>query len=210
MLADPSWAFRQYDHQLFRNTVVAPGADAAVLRLSAPGVRAPSGAADRAMRFPPTAIRAGAVSNRVRGLAWWWRSPPSTSPVQVRDRVALVNCLNFGNPEHPAVMWQLSEAIDGIAEACGALGIPVVGGNVSLYNESNGNRYRPDAGGRHARIDRQARSGGPHPLVQRRGPGAPVGRHLSHRVRAGQPSAVATRAVSSRRSTWRCIRACSP
>ena len=52
--------------------------------------------------------------------------------------VALVNCLNFGNPEHPAVMWQLSEAIDGMAAACDALTIPVIGGNVSLYNESRG------------------------------------------------------------------------
>src|SRR5579875_2251592 len=52
--------------------------------------------------------------------------------------IAVVNCCNFGNPEHPEVMWQLSEAIDGMAEACTALGLPVVGGNVSLYNESGG------------------------------------------------------------------------
>ena len=52
--------------------------------------------------------------------------------------LALVNCLNFGNPEHPEVMWQLSEAIDGMGEACREFGIPVVGGNVSLYNESLG------------------------------------------------------------------------
>ncbi|GAC1383417.1 MAG: hypothetical protein NVSMB4_11380 [Acidimicrobiales bacterium] len=52
--------------------------------------------------------------------------------------MALVNCLNFGNPEHPEVMWQLSEAIDGIAEACAAFDLPVIGGNVSLYNESRG------------------------------------------------------------------------
>ncbi len=52
--------------------------------------------------------------------------------------VAVVNCLNFGNPEHPEVMWQLSEAIDGMSEACLALGLPVIGGNVSLYNESFG------------------------------------------------------------------------
>jgi phosphoribosylformylglycinamidine synthase len=57
--------------------------------------------------------------------------------------VALVNCLNFGNPEHPEVMWQLSEAIDGMAEACLALGIPVIGGNVSLYNESKGTDIDP-------------------------------------------------------------------
>ncbi len=52
--------------------------------------------------------------------------------------MAVVNCLNFGNPEHPEVMWQLSEAVDGMAEACLALGLPVIGGNVSLYNESFG------------------------------------------------------------------------
>jgi phosphoribosylformylglycinamidine synthase len=57
--------------------------------------------------------------------------------------VALVNCLNFGNPEHPEVMWQLAEAIDGMAEACRALAIPVVGGNVSLYNESRGRDIDP-------------------------------------------------------------------
>jgi phosphoribosylformylglycinamidine synthase len=57
--------------------------------------------------------------------------------------LALVNCLNFGNPEHPEVMWQLSEAIDGMGDACRALGIPVVGGNVSLYNESRGRDIDP-------------------------------------------------------------------
>jgi phosphoribosylformylglycinamidine synthase len=57
--------------------------------------------------------------------------------------IALVNCLNFGNPEHPAVMWQLSESIDGMAEACRALDVPVVGGNVSLYNETAGRDIDP-------------------------------------------------------------------
>jgi phosphoribosylformylglycinamidine (FGAM) synthase-like enzyme len=57
--------------------------------------------------------------------------------------LALVNCLNFGNPEHPEVMWQLSEAIDGMSEACREFGIPVVGGNVSLYNESHGTDIDP-------------------------------------------------------------------
>ena len=56
---------------------------------------------------------------------------------------AVVNCLNFGNPEHPEVMWQLSEAIDGMADACGALTLPVIGGNVSLYNESGGSDIDP-------------------------------------------------------------------
>ena len=55
----------------------------------------------------------------------------------------IVNCLNFGNPEHPEVMWQLSESIDGMADACRAFGIPVVGGNVSFYNESGGRDIDP-------------------------------------------------------------------
>ena len=71
--------------------------------------------------------------------------------------MALVNCLNFGNPEHPEVMWQFSEVVDGMSEACRALGIPVVGGNVSFYNESRGARHRPDAGRRRGRPDRRAR-----------------------------------------------------
>ena len=61
------------------------------------------------------------------------------------EAVAVVNCLNFGNPEHPEVMWQLSEAVDGLAEACRAFGLPVVGGNVSLYNESAGRDIDPTA-----------------------------------------------------------------
>jgi phosphoribosylformylglycinamidine synthase len=59
------------------------------------------------------------------------------------EPLALVNCLNFGNPEHPVVMWQLSETVDGMAEASRALGVPVIGGNVSLYNETNGVNIDP-------------------------------------------------------------------
>ena len=143
LLADPAWAFRQYDHQLFLNTVVAPGADAAVLRLSAPGARPPAGARPRGLalstdgnpRWCALDPRAGTrlvVAESVLNVACAGARP-----------VALVNCLNFGNPEHPEVMWQLSEAIDGMAEACRALGIPVVGGNVSLYNESRGTDIDP-------------------------------------------------------------------
>ena len=138
LLADPSWAFRQYDHQLFRNTVIAPGADAALLRLSAPGVRAPSGS-------PPRGIALSTDGNP----RWCALDPRAGTRLVVAESalnvacvgarpVALVNCLNFGNPEHPEVMWQFSEAIDGMTEACVALGIPVVGGNVSFYNESRG------------------------------------------------------------------------
>jgi phosphoribosylformylglycinamidine synthase len=143
LLADPAWAFRQYDHQLFLNTVVAPGADAAVLRLSAPGVRPSSGADVRGMALSTDGSpRWCALDPRAGTRLVVAESALNVACAGARP-VALVNCLNFGNPEHPEVMWQLSEAIDGMAEACTALGIPVVGGNVSLYNESNGTDIDP-------------------------------------------------------------------
>jgi phosphoribosylformylglycinamidine (FGAM) synthase-like enzyme len=136
---DPSWVYRQYDHQLFLNTVVGPGWDATVLRLRAPGL--------------PTTKRAVAVS--VDSNPRWCSLDPrvgtrllvAESALNVACSgarpLALVNCLNFGAPEHPEVMWELSESVDGMAEACKALGIPVVGGNVSLYNASAGRDIDP-------------------------------------------------------------------
>ncbi|MGQ0519752.1 MAG: phosphoribosylformylglycinamidine synthase subunit PurL [Actinomycetota bacterium] len=143
LLEDPAWVYRQYDHQLFLNTVEAPGGDAAVLRLKAPGLPAASREARRGL----------AVATD--GNARWCAVDPRAGTAMVVAEAALnvacagarpaavVNCLNFGNPEHPEVMWQLSEAIDGMAEACRALGLPVVGGNVSLYNESRGRDIDP-------------------------------------------------------------------
>ena len=140
MLADPSWVYHQYDHMLFCNTVVGPGGDATVLRLKHPATGADTGrglalTADGNHRWCAVDPRAGTamtVAEAVLNLACVGARP-----------LALVNCLNFGNPEHPEVMWQFSEAVDGMAEACDAFGIPVVGGNVSLYNESNGHNIDP-------------------------------------------------------------------
>ena len=139
-LCDTTWVYRQYDHQLFLNTVEAPGGDAAVLRL----------------KHPTTGVDTG------RGLAlttdgnhlWCAVDPRSGTAATVAESVvnlacvgarplAVVNCLNFGNPEHPEVMWQLSEAIDGMTDACRAFGLPVIGGNVSLYNETDGTDIDP-------------------------------------------------------------------
>jgi phosphoribosylformylglycinamidine synthase len=143
LLCDPSWVYRQYDHQLFLNTVVAPGADAALLRLRGPGVQ------------PSDPGRTPAIALSTDGNSRWCALDPrrgtaltvAESALNVAcvgaQPVALVNCLNFGNPEHPEVMWQLSEAIDGMSEACRALDIPVIGGNVSLYNESRGRDIDP-------------------------------------------------------------------
>ena len=138
LLADPSWAFRQYDHQLFRNTVVAPGADAAVLRLSAPGARPPDGAPLRGIALSTDGNPRWCALDPRAGTRLVVAESALNVACAGAEPVALVNCLNFGNPEHPLVMWQFSEAIDGMAEACAALGIPVVGGNVSFYNESKG------------------------------------------------------------------------
>jgi phosphoribosylformylglycinamidine synthase II len=142
MLMDPSWVFRQYDHQLFLNTVVAPGGDAALLRLKAPGLP-PGAGAGRGMALSTDGNgRWCALDPRLGTALIVAESALNVACVGGRP-VALVNCLNFGNPEHPEVMWQLSEAIDGMSEACRALGIPVIGGNVSLYNESRGRDIDP-------------------------------------------------------------------
>ena len=145
MLMSAEWVSRQYDHQLFLNTVVAPGGDAALLRLKAPGLPAlPAGSA---------AGKGMALSTDGNGR-WCALDPRAGTALVVAESalnvacvggrpMALVNCLNFGNPEHPEVMWQLSESIDGMAEACRALAIPVIGGNVSLYNESRGRDIDP-------------------------------------------------------------------
>ncbi len=133
-IADPSWVWRQYDHQLFLNTVHGPDGNAAVLRLrGTPAALAVS--TDGKARFCELDPRVGArlaVMEAARNIACTGARP-----------IALVNCLNFGNPEHPSVMWQFSEVIDGMAEACTALGLPVVGGNVSFYNESDGADIHP-------------------------------------------------------------------
>jgi len=141
LLCDTSWVWSQYDHQLFLNTVVGPGGgDATVLRLKDPDTGSDTGRGlglttdgnHRWCALDPRAGTALVVAEAVANLACAGARP-----------LGLVNCLNFGNPEHPEVMWQLSEAIDGMAEACRALALPVVGGNVSLYNESRGRDIDP-------------------------------------------------------------------
>ncbi|MBW3626112.1 MAG: phosphoribosylformylglycinamidine synthase subunit PurL [Actinobacteria bacterium] len=140
MVADTAWVWSQYDSQLFLNTVEGPGGDAALLRLKHPVTGQDTGRAlaltldgnQRWCAVDPREGTAMTVAEAVLNLACVGAHP-----------LAVVNCLNFGNPEHPEVMWQLSECIDGMAEACRALGVPVVGGNVSLYNESRGSDIDP-------------------------------------------------------------------
>jgi phosphoribosylformylglycinamidine synthase subunit PurL len=127
------WIYEQYDHLVQSRTVRRPGFDAAVLRLrpSWRGLAVSLDGPPAGERDPRAAGRA-AVLNAARNVACAGGEP-----------LALTDCLNFGNPEKPEIGWELAEAIEGIAEAAEALGVPVVSGNVSLYNETDGRAIPP-------------------------------------------------------------------
>jgi phosphoribosylformylglycinamidine synthase II len=135
MLTDTAWVSSQYDHQLFLNTVVGPGGDATVLRLKHPISGHDTG---RALAITVDGNHRWCAVDPRRGTALTLAESVLNLACVGARPLAVVNCLNFGNPENPEVMWQLSEAIDGMADACRAFGVPVIGGNVSLYNESAG------------------------------------------------------------------------
>ncbi|HXB96417.1 MAG TPA: AIR synthase related protein, partial [bacterium] len=125
-LADKRWVFRQYDHQVRTNTLVKPGSDAAVVRVKENG-KGLAMAVDGNGRYCYLSPREGGrlvVAEACRNVA-----------VSGAEPIGLSDCLNFGNPEKPEIMWQLSEVVKGMAEAAQALGVPVISGNVSLYNQ---------------------------------------------------------------------------
>jgi len=134
-IASKRWIVQQYDHMVRTNTVVAPGAgDAAVVRVKETG-RGLALAVDGNGRWCQLNPRLGAmhaVAEAARNVACVGARP-----------LAATNCLNFGNPEKPEIMWQFSEVIDGISEACRVLGVPITGGNVSFYNETLGRAINP-------------------------------------------------------------------
>ncbi|HVS82749.1 MAG TPA: phosphoribosylformylglycinamidine synthase subunit PurL [Pyrinomonadaceae bacterium] len=133
-LASKEWVYRQYDHMVRTNTVVLPGADAAVVRIKETR-RALAIALDGNGRYCAANPREGAklmVAEAARNVVCVGAQP-----------IAITNCLNFASPERPEVMWSFSEVIDGIAEACKAFNTPVVSGNVSFYNETEGRGVLP-------------------------------------------------------------------
>jgi len=134
-IASKEWITEQYDSMIRTNTRVGPGAgDAGVLRLKGTK-RALAIKTDGNGRWGFLSPRAGAmhaVAEAARNVACTGARP-----------IAATNCLNFGNPEKPEVMWQFTEAIDGIAEACRVLEAPITGGNVSFYNETLGKPIYP-------------------------------------------------------------------
>jgi phosphoribosylformylglycinamidine synthase len=133
-IASKRYVWRQYDHQVLTNTVVGPGSDAAVMRIKGTK-RAIAIATDgdgRMCYLDPYVGGAMAVAEAARNVVCSGAQP-----------VALTDCLNFGNPEKPEVYYQLEEAIRGMTAACRAFSTPVVSGNVSLYNENNGEAIFP-------------------------------------------------------------------
>jgi phosphoribosylformylglycinamidine synthase len=133
-VASKRWAFEQYDQLVQGSTVASPGADAAVIRIEGT-LRALALSCDGNGRFghlDPYLGAAHAVAEAARNVAVMGATP-----------LAITNCMNFGNPERPAVMWEFAESIRGMGDACRRFGTPVTGGNVSFYNESGGSAIWP-------------------------------------------------------------------
>lgn len=133
-LASKQHVYRQYDHMVRTNTVVLPGADAAVVRIKETR-RALAMTLDGNGRYCAANPREGAkliVAEAARNVVCVGARP-----------LAVTNCLNFASPERPEVMWSFSEVVDGMAEACRVFNTPVVSGNVSFYNETEGKGILP-------------------------------------------------------------------
>jgi phosphoribosylformylglycinamidine synthase len=128
------WIFEQYDSMVQSNTVEGPGADAGLMRIKG-SKRALAMALDGNGRWcwlDPKLGAMHAVAESARNVSCTGATP-----------VAATNCLNFGNPEKPPIMWQFSQVVDGLTEACNVLETPITGGNVSLYNETLGEGIYP-------------------------------------------------------------------
>jgi phosphoribosylformylglycinamidine synthase II len=133
-IASKRWIYRQYDHMVRTNTIVLPGLGCGVVRVKGTR-RALAMSVDGQGRFGLLDPRQGArlaVAEAARNVACAGALP-----------IAATNNLNFGNPEKPEIMWQFAEAVAGIGEACRALETPITGGNVSLYNETDGTAILP-------------------------------------------------------------------
>ncbi|MDN7243638.1 phosphoribosylformylglycinamidine synthase subunit PurL [Planococcus sp. N028] len=133
-IASKEWVYNQYDHQVRTSTVVSPGSDAAVVRVRGTnkGLAMTTDCNSRYIYLDPEMGGKIAVAEAARNVVVSGAKP-----------LAITDCLNFGNPEKPEIFWQLEKAADGMSEACTILDAPVIGGNVSLYNETNGTAIYP-------------------------------------------------------------------
>ncbi|MDE3154085.1 MAG: phosphoribosylformylglycinamidine synthase subunit PurL [Acidobacteriota bacterium] len=133
-IASKQWVYRQYDHLVRADTLVLPGMGAGVIRVKGTS-RALAMSVDGNGRYgylDPYQGAVLAVAEAARNVACAGARP-----------LGATNCLNFGNPERPAIMWQFARAVEGIGAACRALDVPITGGNVSLYNETDGQAIYP-------------------------------------------------------------------
>jgi len=133
-IASKEWVYDQYDYMVRTNTVVAPGSDAAVVRIrgTKKALAMTTDCNARYLYLDPETGGKIAVAEAARNIVCSGAEP-----------LAITDNLNFGNPEKPEIFWQIEKAADGISEACLALNSPVIGGNVSLYNETNGTAIYP-------------------------------------------------------------------
>ncbi|GCD84314.1 phosphoribosylformylglycinamidine synthase subunit PurL [Parageobacillus thermoglucosidasius] len=133
-IASKEWVYQQYDYMVRTNTVVAPGSDAAVVRIRGTNkaLAMTTDCNSRYIYLDPETGGKIAVAEAARNVVCSGAKP-----------LAITDCLNFGNPEKPEIFWQLEKAVDGMSAACRALGTPVISGNVSLYNETNGEAIYP-------------------------------------------------------------------
>jgi phosphoribosylformylglycinamidine synthase II len=133
-IASKEWVYRQYDYMVRTNTAVSPGSDAAVIRIrgTRKALAMTTDCNSRYIYLDPQVGGAIAVAEAARNVVCSGAKP-----------LAITDCLNFGNPENPEIFWQFEKSVDGMSEACRVLNAPVIGGNVSLYNERSGMAVYP-------------------------------------------------------------------
>lgn len=133
-IASKEWVYDQYDYMVRTSTVVAPGSDAAVVRVRGTNkaLAMTTDCNSRYIYLDPETGGKIAVAEAARNIICSGAEP-----------LAITDCLNFGNPEKPEIFWQLEKSADGMSEACRTLSTPVIGGNVSLYNETDGEAVYP-------------------------------------------------------------------
>lgn len=133
-IASKEWVYDQYDYMVRTNTIVAPGSDAALVRIrgTEKALAMTTDCNSRYIYLDPETGGKIAVAEAARNVVCSGAEP-----------LAITDCLNFGNPEKPEIFWQLEKAADGMSEACRTFNSPVISGNVSLYNETNGTAIYP-------------------------------------------------------------------
>ncbi|MFC5773988.1 phosphoribosylformylglycinamidine synthase subunit PurL [Ectobacillus antri] len=133
-IASKEWVYDQYDHQVRTSTIVTPGSDAAVVRVrgTQKALAMTTDCNSRYIYLDPETGGKIAVAEAARNIVCSGAEP-----------LAITDCLNYGNPEKPEIFWQIEKSVDGMSEACRTLSTPVIGGNVSLYNERSGDAVYP-------------------------------------------------------------------